>query len=485
MAQLLRLAAESDKVLVMIYLEGGNDGLNTVVPLNYLSELNAVRPHVVLQESDLLPLQQSEVALHPSLPDLQRLYDESRLQIIQNVGYPAQNYSHFRSTDIWMSGSDSNELVSSGWAGRHLENQFPGYPEAYPNEEMEDPLSVEIGYGSSLLFQGVESSMSMTLSSVDDFYRLVENEEQEAPDNQAGDQLKYIRVIARQSQLYGERVVEIAEKVNNHVPYPSGNYLADQLKVVSKLIAGGSRTPLYMVRLGGFDTHDSQVRGDDHSAGEHADLLSTLNDGISAFMKDLELHGMEDKVLGMTFSEFGRRIISNASLGTDHGAAAPMLFFGNAVKGGVVGSNPVIDTGMTYDDNLHWEYDFRQLYGSVLEQWFGIDSTLRSDVLFKEFNTVPIIGEDAILGTEPPVVKDLFVFPNPLNGQATVQFQGNNSAVSIELIDLQGKKVDQIYRGNAEATVNKISWNTSGLSPGRYFVILRSELGNRVFGVVK
>lgn len=485
MTNLLRMAAESDRVMVMIFLEGGNDGLNTVVPLDYLSELNAVRPHVFLHESDLLSLPQSEVALHPSLTAMQQLYAENKFQIIQNVGYPTQNYSHFRSTDIWMSGSDSDQLVSSGWAGRHLAAEFPDYPDAYPNDEMEDPLSVEIGYGSSLLFQGVESSMSMTLSSVDDFYRLVDNQEQEAPDSLAGDQLKYVRLIARQSQLFGERVVDVASKVNQHVEYPSGNQLADQLKVVSKLIAGGSRTPLYLVRLGGFDTHDAQVESTDHTRGEHADLLKLLDDGIGAFMKDLEFHGTEDKVLGMTFSEFGRRIISNASLGTDHGAAAPMFFFGNAVKGGVVGTNPVIDTNMTYDDNLPWEFDFRQLYGSVLEQWFDIGSASRSDVLFKDFNTVEIIGEGTVLGNDAKLASDLTVYPNPLNGQATIQFDGNSAPVSIELIDLSGKKVSQIYKGVASGSRNSIPWNTESIPKGRYFVILRSEAKSQVFSVVK
>jgi uncharacterized protein (DUF1501 family) len=479
------MASESDKVLVMIFLEGGNDGLNTVVPLDRLSELNSLRPHVILEESDLLPLQQSEVALHPSLGALKDLYNQNKLMVIQNVGYPEQNYSHFRSTDIWMSGSDSDQLVSSGWAGRHLEQTYRGFPETFPNDDMEDPLSVEIGFGASLLFQGVSSTMSMILNNVDSFYQLVDNEEQEAPDSNAGDQLKFVRLITKQSQLYGERVIEVASKVNNHVNYPVNNYLADQLKVVSKLIAGGSRTPLYLVRLGGFDTHDAQVLSGNHSQGEHANLLRMLNDAINAFVKDLEYHGTEDKVLGMTFSEFGRRIVSNASFGTDHGAAAPMFFFGNGIKGGVNGANPLIDRQMTYDDNLSWEFDFRQLYGSVLEQWFGTSSEMRSNVLFKDFNTVEIIGEGTVLGNEPQLSSDLFVYPNPLNGQATIQFESDNTPINIELVDLQGKRISIIYSGTLGSRNNSISWNTSRLNPGRYFVVLRSQKKNQVFSVVK
>lgn len=485
MQNLLRLAADSDKALVMVFLEGGNDGLNTLIPLNRLSQLNKLRPHVALKEAELLALNKSDTALHPSLQGLKNLYDENRLQIIQNVGYPEQNFSHFRSTDIWMSGSESNQIVSSGWAGRNLEIDFPGYPDEFPNEDMEDPLSVEIGYGSSLLFQGVGSSMSVTLNSVDSFYELVENIEQEAPDSPAGDKLKYIRLIEKQSQLYGERIVDIASKVNNHVQYPSNNYLADQLKVVSKLIAGGSRTPLYLVRIGGFDTHDSQVEEENHSIGEHANLLTQLDEGISAFMSDLELHGVDDKVLGMTFSEFGRRVVSNASLGTDHGSAAPMFFFGNKVRGGVLGSNPVIDSQMTYYDNLSYQYDFRQLYGSVLEQWFGVDAGTRSNVLFNDFDTLDIIGEPILSAETRSKINALMVYPNPLNGMATVQFDGDGNSVSISLVDLQGRSIAEIFSGISKPGINKINWNSTSIQPGRYFILKRTKSGREVFSVTK
>ena len=484
MESLLRQAAETDKVLVMIFLDGGNDGLNTVVPLDRMSELNSVRPRVVLEESELLPLAQSEVGLHPSMLKLSRLYEENRFQIIQNVGYPEQNFSHFRSTDIWMSGSDANEVVASGWMGRNLEQTFPGYPEGYPNDDLKDPLAVEIGYGSSLLFQGVTSTTSVTVNSVDSFYELIDNVEQEAPDTPAGDKLKYLRLIARQSQQYGERIVEVAGNVNGHSPYPEGNYLADQLKVVSKLIAGGSRTPVYMVRLGGFDTHDSQVDSN-HSEGFHAQLLTMLDDAIDAFVKDLEFHGTGDKVLGMTFSEFGRTVVSNASNGTDHGAAAPLFFFGNQVKGGVVGSNPVIDHHMRWEDNLAHQYDFRQLYASVMEQWFGLDTSRRNTVLFEDYSTVEIIGNGVIqpLGVTPETT--LIAYPNPMNGVATIRFEGDGSSTLIELVDLKGQKLKEIYRGTARSGRNTLSFSSEDLASGRYFITLRSEKKKEVFGVIK
>jgi len=482
LASLLRMAADQDRVLVMIYLEGGNDGLNTVIPLDQLSVLNKVRPHVILPESKLLNLSDSDVALHPSLTGLKSLYDENRLQVIQNVGYPEQNYSHFRSTDIWMSASDAGELVNSGWTGRYLNDAYPGYPESFPNDEMTDPLAVEIGYGSSLLFQGPHSPMSMVISDPKFFYDLVDAEELPAPDTPAGDKLKYVRIIAKQSQSYGAVVKEAASKVSSQAEFPQTS-IGQQLKIVSQLIAGGLRTPLYMVRMGSFDTHDAQVEASDHTTGEHADLLKELNDGIMAFMQDLEKHGTDDKVVGMTFSEFGRRIVSNASLGTDHGAAAPMFFFGNAVTGGVTGENAAISSSATYEDNLEWKFDFRQVYASVLKQWMGTDSTVSQSILSGDYETLQIIGKKASPLSAKKTERSLWVYPNPIEGLVSVQINAAHQSVNIDLIDMSGRTIKNIYRG---ATFNSpIQWDSSGLAAGKYFVVMRGENIRETFPVVK
>ena len=485
MEYLLRKASETDRVLVMIYLEGGNDGLNTVIPLDRLSELNYLRPNLFLEDSDMLPLPDSQVALHPALSDFKTLYQKYQLQIVQNVGYPDPNFSHFRSTDIWMSGSDSDEVVSSGWIGRNLEYDFPGYPDEFPNEDMPDPLAVELGYGSSLLFQGVANSLNVTIDSVDSFYEFINNVEQDAPDTPAGDKLKFIRLIARQSEQFGQRILDVAGNVNSHVPYPPDNYLGDQLKIVSKLIAGGSQTPVYLVKLFGFDTHDSQVNDYDHSTGEHANLLKLLNDAVAAFIEDLEYHGVEEKVLGMTFSEFGRTILSNASNGTDHGTAAPMFFFGSAVKGGVLGDNPVLDRFMEYEDNLAHQYDFRQLYASVLEKWFGLDTGIRNDILFKDYVTLDIIANRITSIPDLRSRDELTVYPNPVSETASIRFEGDGHFAEISVMDVQGRILDRIFRGNSVRGHNEVPWNSRNLKPGRYFVVLEAGDQRKVFGIVK
>ena len=467
----LKSASDHDRVLVIVYLEGGNDGLNTVVPLDQISPLSRVRQHVFIKEDNLLPLNNTEVALHPSLAGFRSLYNEGRLGIIQSVGYPEQNFSHFRSTDIWMSASDSKELITSGWTGRYLDSQFPGYPESYPNQEVTDPLAIEIGYGASMVFQGPAAAMGMVVSNPDSFYDLVENIEEPTPETLAGDKLKYVRLIAKQSELYGEVVKHAATKVSKQVNYPDNNRLADQLKIVARLIAGGLQTPMYLVRIGGFDTHSNQVDESNHTQGNHANLLRNVDRAITSFMNDLDFLGVGDRVVGMTFSEFGRRIVSNASSGTDHGSAAPMFVFGNKVIGGVLGENPIISSKATYEDNLPMQYDFRQVYASMLEQWLGATVADNEQVFNRSFETVPIIGDSYLTTLEGEEL--LKVYPNPVQGPTQLEFITNGGPIEVDLLDLQGKKVQKLYSGTPNIGFQRITWNPAKLTNGQYLVVLR------------
>ncbi len=483
--KLLKLAEETNKVLVLVYLEGGNDGLNTVIPLDMLSVLNTVRPHVVMPEAGLHQLSQSNVGLHSSLQGFSSLYDEGRLGVIQNVGYPDQNYSHFRSTDIWMSASDSHELVNTGWSGRYLHNEYPDFPIEYPNETTPDPLAIEIGSGSSLLFQGPTASMSMVIGNATSFHNLINDIDDPVPNTPAGEQLEYVRLVARQSQQYGEVVKTAAEKITQQAEFPD-TWLGEQLKIVSRLIAGGLQTPLYLVRHGSFDTHDSQVEASDHATGYHATLLKDLDESVMAFMKDLEQQGTGDRVMGLTFSEFGRRIVSNASLGTDHGSAQPMFFFGNNVKGGVIGDNPVISSSTTYQDNLPMEFDFRQVYASAMQQWLGSSTTNTSDILFDQFGTLELIGESVILGVEEQLaVNGMSVYPNPINNMATIEFLSSAEQISIDVFDVQGRQKAQLFAGTKPKGKQRIQWQANGTPPGKYLIVINSSKGKRVVPVVK
>ena len=380
----------SGKVLVLVKLNGGNDGLNTVVPLNQMSNLNNARPHVVLPDNKIINLGEKDLGLHPDLSGFKSLFDEKRLKIIQNVGYETQDFSHFRSMDIWESSSDYNKFVTSGWIGRYLEHNHPNFPAEYPNNDFPDPLSIELS-SPSLLLTAKNSFTSFVARDPQSFQEIIadfDNVYDTSSFN--GAKLDYIQLVGKQSNLYGAKVKEAYEAgICNFEFRPSD--LGFQFEKVTKLISGGLNTRIYLVELGGFDTHDTQVDQSDHSKGAHSILLKTLNDAVLTFMQNMDDVGKSDDVLVMTYSEFGRTIVSNGSMGTDHGTAAPLFVFGNKVDSTILGNNPVIPSNTQWQDNLATEFDFRQVYSSIMNQWLTVNPTTEEEVLFKKFDQLPII----------------------------------------------------------------------------------------------
>ena len=470
-----------DKVLVLVYLGGGNDGLNTMVPIDQFGKLSNARPDVILPENSLLSLDGvSDVKLHPSLTGFRNLYDEGKLAMIQNVGYPDQSYSHFRSTDIWMTASDADEVIPTGWLGRYLNDEFPNYPQQYPNPDVPDPLAIEIGYNLSVAFQGPVAGMGMVVGDPEWFYQLINNEEEPAPDTKAGDKLSYIRLVTRQSQVYGEVIKNAAEKVKQQAEYPE-NELAEQLKIVSRLIAGGLKTRLFMVSLHGFDTHDQQVVVGDHTRGEHADLLSILGSSIEAFQKDLKFLGIQDRVMGSTISEFGRRIISNRSAGTDHGAAAPIFVFGEHVSGGIYGANPIIPDNPGVEDNLPMDTDFRSVYQTILQNWFCVGSSGLQNAFTRDFPTIPFVASSPCLSTavheSNQAAGRSFVrnFPNPFRDQTTVEFESQGDPLQIRIVDINGKLVEKLAAGTFPKGTHQLPWHAARYPSGNYYVSFQSR----------
>ncbi len=473
---------ETDKVLVLVYLAGGNDGLNTVVPIDQYGRLMNARKEVILPENSLLDLEGVDQAkLHPALTGFRNLYNEGKLAIVQNVGYPEQNFSHFRSTDIWMTAADANEVIPSGWLGRYLNEEYPNYPQEYPNQDVPDPLAIEIGYNLSVAFQGPVTGMGMVVGDPEWFYQLVNNREEPAPDSKAGDKLRYIRLVTKQSQVYGEVIKNAATKVQQQSTYPE-NEMSEQLKIVARLIAGGLQTRLYMVSLNGFDTHDQQVVAGDHTTGEHANLLQELGSSVEAFIKDLKYLGIQDRVLGATFSEFGRRIISNASTGTDHGAAAPLFVFGEHVAGGIYGSNPIIPDMPGVEDNLPMNVDFRQVYQTILQHWFCVEPSGIQSAFNKDFGTIPFIESSPCLSTH---TRDLnqaagksYVdnFPNPFREKTTIRFESNGNPLQVRIMDLQGRVVDVLASGTYPKGPHEVIWHSEQNPAGTYFASYQTQL---------
>lgn len=469
------------KVLVIINLSGGNDGLNTLIPIDQYSNLSKARNNILIPEDKVLPFWDKPAAgLHPKLSGLRDLYNNGMLSAIQAVGYPNPNYSHFRATDIWMSGSDSNENWTTGWMGRYLDGQYTGYPKGYPTTAMPDPLAIQIGQMVSLTFMGPEVNMGMAITDPTSFYNLANGTTDPTPSTPAGNELAFLRLMAQQTNQYATVIKNAAAKgTNKSNKYPTGGRqpLADQLKIVAKLINGGLKTPVYMVSIGGFDTHSEQVDNADHTIGSHATLMQQLGDAIAAFQDDIKLLGLEDRVVGMTFSEFGRRVMSNASNGTDHGAAAPMFVFGKAVQNGVIGANPTIPSTVTVNDNLPMQYDFRQVYASVLTDWFELPAAeVKAAMGGKDFNTLPIFkANKASIEDYVDLVSRISlnqIYPNPAVQNTKISYFTESGHVKLSVFDATGQLVQVLkdeWHGHGTYVVD---FELIGLRKGNYYIQL-------------
>lgn len=478
MSRLAQMATNTDHVLVLIELNGGNDGLNTVIPVDQYSNLTAARPKVIMSENKLLSLNGTNATkLHPALSGMRNMYNDGKLKIIQSVGYPNQNFSHFRSTDIWFSASDAAQYVTSGMVGRYLNMEFPNFPTGYPNTSMPDPLAIHIGGLLNLMFQGPSATMGMAISNANDVFNPVPGIPDPAPGSYSGAQLEYVRLIASQTSAYSKVIKAAADKVTQHTTYPSNNELANQLKIISKLIKGGLKTRVYQVSLGGFDTHSNQVVDSDKTTGLHANLLKTLSDAISAFQADLEFQGIADRVVGLTVSEFGRRIKSNDSQGTDHGAAAPMFVFGKPVDGGkILGKNPTIAANVGVEDNLPMQYDFRSVYATILRDWFCLSDADVQTIMMKQFDYLNLFTQSCQnAGIHLPNSsgeKWIKCFPSPTSIGNTVKIEFLSKGVrnAIEVFDYSGRLIEKIHDRELPSGSYFIEYNTSKLTPGNYIV---------------
>jgi uncharacterized protein (DUF1501 family) len=466
--QLLARQAESTgRVMVLIQLVGGNDGLNTIIPLDQYSALSTARGNVLIPEEKVLRVQGVlETGFHPAMTGIRDMFNDSMVNVVQAVGYTNPNYSHFRATDIWLTGASSNEYLKDGWMGRYLADENPDYPQVLTP----DPLAIQIGATVSTALQGPNVNMGMAVTSIENFYNIVNNEVTPAPPTPAGHELTFLRFIAQQTQTYTGALQAAAGKANNLSQlYPEKNSLADQLKIVARLIAGGLSTPVYMVSLGGFDTHAGQVDNADTTAGSHADLLGKLSTAVTAFFDDCKLLKIDNRVAAMTFSEFGRRIISNGGLGTDHGTAAPVMVFGKYVNPGFIGTNPVIPDNATVRDDLEMQYDYRRIYAAVLADWFKAPHDTWIDALQDYYTILPVFRKDdeTILTdrSEEPVSQN---YPNPFSDKTCISFNSQGGSVRIELYDAAGRLVKVPVDKEFDAGYNHAYVYRDGLTAGNY-----------------
>lgn len=492
---LMRGTTITDHVLVIIQLSGGNDGLNMVIPVADYSKYFNARNNIAIPENRVLPIAGvNGTGIHPAMTGLQSLFNEGKAKLVQAVGYPTPNFSHFRATDIWMSASNSTQEVYTGWAGRYLNSEFPNFPNGYPNDNMPDPLAIQIGSSTSLTTQGPNVNMAMSITNPTSFYNLITGTTDPVPDTPAGKELKYIRTVNQQTQRFGATVRTAANSVTQQVTYPTSNSLADQLKIVARLIKGGLRTKVYMVSFGGFDTHSVQVNSTDTTTGSHATLLGRVSDAIKAFQDDLKFLGVEDRVIGMTYSEFGRRIKSNSSTGTDHGAAAPLFLFGSQIDPGMLGANPTLPSTATVNDNIPMQYDFRSIYATILEKWFCLEKNVVESLFPPNVNTtlqsLPILKAGACSGVTPPPVPvtDAMItnYPNPFTTKTTLKFRTEGGYTLIQVFDTLGRLVKVPVDTNYPvAGIYTVGLDTDGLPPGVYYARLQNGVNQYVRAMMK
>jgi uncharacterized protein (DUF1501 family) len=360
-----------NKVVVVIQFSGGNDGLNTVIPVRndiYYRE----RPRLGIKKESSLLLT-DEVGLNPALESFKGLYDEGNLSILNSVGYPNPDRSHFRSMDIWHSASESNEYVNTGWIGRYLDAQCKGCDKPTMALEVDDVLSLALK-GEESKAIAFKDAGRLYSSSNEKYYKDIN-----ADHTKGEETIDYLYKTMSETLSSADYIFKQSKLHPTSQTYPSTN-LGKDLKTIASLILSDINTKVYYVTLGSFDTHVNQE-------GQQKRLFTELNDAVKAFTADLKKNNRFDDVLMMTFSEFGRRVSQNASGGTDHGTANNMFFIGGGLKQkGLINELP--NLADLNDGDLKYKVDFKNVYATVLNKWLGADDKM---ILGKKFELLNFI----------------------------------------------------------------------------------------------
>lgn len=380
------VTGKDDTILVVLQLAGGNDGLNTLVPYED-DAYHKARPRLAKDPRDLIKLSDG-IGLNAAMPHLGEMYKEGELAVVQGVGYPNPNRSHFVSTSVWETG-DTLARANTGWIGRYFDNACSGadptvgislkktHPESFgamrnPGVSLSSPELYRWIHGG-----GEKAEAEQFFNSLNSPDAPVDGASiAESPGTKTGgivgeSNLDFLERVAMDARVSSKKILELAARHRSSVSYP-GTPVARSLNMVSRMIAGKMPTRVYYVSHGGFDTHNGQINSHDR-------LLGQLDAGLKAFFADIKAQGNADRVTVMTFSEFGRRVSENASSGTDHGKASCLFVAGAPVKGGLYGRYPSL-TDLDKGDLKH-TVDFRQVYATVLEKWLRTKSQ-------------PILGKD-------------------------------------------------------------------------------------------
>jgi uncharacterized protein (DUF1501 family) len=348
-----------NKVVVVVQFSGGNDGLNTVIPITndiYYRE----RPKLGITKTNAVQLT-DEVGLNPALAGFKELFNDGSLGILNNVGYPNPDRSHFRSMDIWQTASNSNEYVSTGWIGRYLDAQCKGCDKPTQALEIDDILSLALK-GNNTNGLAFKDPRRLYSTSNEKYFKDL------SADHHTGEEtVDYLYKTMSETLSSADYIFQQSKVHPTAETYPA-SALGKDLKTIASLIMSDINTKVYYVSLGSFDTHVNQEN-------QQKRLFTELNDAVKAFTSDLKKNNRFEDVLMMTFSEFGRRVTQNASGGTDHGTANNMFFISGGLKQkGILNAMP--DLADLNEGDLKHTVDFKNVYATVLNKWLGADDAL-------------------------------------------------------------------------------------------------------------
>lgn len=498
-------AITEGKTLVLVQLKGGNDGLNTLIPVEQIDDYARLRPTIKLKTSgtnaaialDTTLAEKDKLLIHPSLTGLKALYDEGKLNIIHSVGYPFVNKSHFASRAMMFQGADGspeNSVKEDGWMARFLYG-------AYDYSEYQDPLGIQLGSQKpSLGFQSNhDHKVDINLSGQDvgGYYNVVSsvgNPSPEIPASDYGKALSHIANIESGINTYSERISEVfnsglsKRNLESTIVYPDTN-LSDQLKTVATLIRGGSKTKVYLVSLNGFDTHGNQVlSGTESHKGKHADLLQELGDALKAFQDDIKMLGVEDQVVSATFTEFGRKPAENGNLGTDHGNLGPMFVVGKNINPGITGENLNLKNIVDHYDENEMQYDYREVFTSLLTGHLGATDEVLLKTEFEDYKTdrLNLINNSTNEEEEEPVdpveeeSKKTRVFPTVTSSSVSVAYFSNSLfRGQVVLSDANGARVLKVPQ-DFYPRLNTFPIDLSHLSQGMYILVLYDGDGKKL-----
>ncbi len=467
---------ENDRILVVVRLKGGNDGLNTIVPMYDYDTYAQNRSTIKIEENAVVDLN-TDFAIPDYMDSLEAVWNDGKMKVVHGVGYPDQNLSHFRSSDIWASSSDVSENVDSGFLGRHFENEYPDFLVSPP----EVPPAIQIGSIGNLLFDGTDGTgYSFSVANPEQLYQVAQNgwlhDVQDTPDCYYGDQVGFLRGIANTTFLYASVINDAYTSASNDVEYDDME-LANQLSIVARLIKGGLGTKVYMVTLNGFDTHANEPE-------QHQALMTDLANSISNFYEDISNGGFDNDVLTMTISEFGRRVEQNASDGTDHGSSAPVMLFGPALNGnGFVGDHPSL-TDLDDAGNMDFTTDFRQVYASVLEHWLCIDADVVDELLLGVVYERLTLGLDCIgVSVDEFAMKDFkHEARYSSGGEIYIHYVLPRAmSINIQIYNIMGQSVAQLINERQLAGEQNIpvKQHSGQLSVGQY--IYRITANDKAF----